>query len=241
MPGTSKGIKASRSRRPLPASSTQAELLEIYHRLYARFGPQHWWPAEHPFEVIIGAVLTQNTSWKNVEKAISRLREKDFLNPKALHQISEKDLSSLIRSSGYFNIKARRIKALIEFIFNAYSGSLDAMFSEQRAVLRERLLSVKGIGPETADSILLYAGGFPVFVVDAYTRRIFSRHDHIDYSDDYRKIQNYFMERLPERTDIYNEYHALIVKTGKLFCKKVAVCSTCPLNDLFDNKPEPNI
>lgn len=188
---------------------------------------------------MIGAILTQNTSWKNVEKAISKLKEKDLLHPEALHRLPEKTLSSMIRSSGYFNVKARRIKALMAFIFKEYGGSVDALLSEKWEVLREGLLSVNGIGPETADSILLYAGNAPVFVIDTYTRRIFERHNHIDPADDYRKIQDYFMEGLRDRTDLYNEYHALIVMTAKLFCKKVPACSACPLNDLLEDKPGP--
>ncbi|HIE65325.1 MAG TPA: endonuclease III domain-containing protein [Nitrospiria bacterium] len=218
------------------SSSKRREILEIYKRLYAHFGPQYWWPAETPFEVMIGAILTQNTSWKNVEKALSKLKEKDLLHSEALHRLPEKTLALLIRSSGYFNLKARRIKALMAFIFEKYGGSIDRMLSEKWEVLRDGLLSVKGIGPETADSILLYAGNAPIFVIDAYTRRIFERHSHIAPGDDYHKIQDYFMKELRDRTDLYNEYHALIVMTGKFFCKKVAACSACPLNGLLEDK-----
>jgi len=225
------------SPHKIPSSKRQ-EILEIYTQLYTHFGPQHWWPAETPFEVMIGAILTQNTSWTNVEKAISRLKESDLLRPEALYRLPEKTLAPLIRSSGYFNLKARRIKALMALIFEEYGGSVDMLLSEQWEVLRERLLSVKGIGPETADSILLYAGNAPVFVVDAYTRRIFERHRHIAPGDDYHKIQDYFMEGLRDRTELYNEYHALIVMTGKFFCKKVAACSTCPLNGLLEDQVE---
>ncbi|MFQ5580884.1 MAG: endonuclease III domain-containing protein [Nitrospiria bacterium] len=223
------------SSQKTPFSKKQ-EILEIYDRLAAHFGPQHWWPADTPFEVMIGAILTQNTSWKNVEKAISRLKEEDLLHPAALYHLPEKTLSLLVRSSGYFKIKAKRIKALTTFIFEEYGGSLDTMFSEKWEVLRQKLLSVRGIGPETADAILLYAGNAPVFVIDAYTRRIFERHNHIDPADDYHKVQNYIMEGLGDKTELYNEYHALIVVTGKFFCKKTAVCPACPLNDLFEDK-----
>jgi endonuclease-3 related protein len=235
---TAPAMKGSKSLLPPQndPSSKKQEILEIYDRLTTHFGPQHWWPAETPFEVMIGAILTQNTSWKNVEKAISKLKEKDLLHPKALYHLPEKTLSSLIRSSGYFNVKTRRIKALMALIFEEFGGSVKAMLSEKWEVLRQKLLSVNGIGPETADAILLYAGNAPVFVIDAYTRRIFERHRHIAPDTDYHTVQDYFMEGLQDRTDLYNEYHALIVKTAKHFCKKIPACSACPLNDLLDNK-----
>ncbi len=225
---------------PRKTSSKRHEIVEIYDRLYTHFGPQHWWPAETPFEVMVGAILTQNTSWKNVEKTLSQLKEKDLLHPDALYHIPEKKLSSLIRSSGYFNVKARRIKALMAFIFEGYGGSVDDMLSEKWEALREKLLSVRGIGPETADAILLYAGKAPVFVIDTYTRRLFERHSHIDPADNYQKLQKYLMEGLRGRTDLYNEYHALIVMTGKQFCKKTPDCTDCPLNDLLENKAVSN-
>ena len=216
-----------------PVSSIEASgILEIYHRLYAHFGPQAWWPAETRFEVIIGAILTQNTAWTNVEKAISNLRESDLLLLEALHNCPEKDLASMIRSSGYFNQKARRLKRMTIFIFQNYEGSLDRMFVENSTVLRKALLSVNGLGPETVDSILLYAGEIPIFVIDAYTRRIFSRHHLIEEKASYKQIQDRFMEALPGRVAMFNEYHALIVKTAKIYCKKQPDCAKCPLRSL---------
>ena len=207
---------------------------EIYQRLFSHFGPQHWWPAESHFEMIVGAILTQNTSWKNVEKALRPLKARHLLTPFALHEISEEELGCLIRPCGFFNIKARRLKAMAHFIVTQYGGSLERMFSEKTDLLRKQLLGIKGVGPETADSILLYAGGVPVFVVDAYTYRVFSRHGLISEEATYSEIQDYFMRQLPPDTQLYNEYHALIVNTGKFFCKAIPDCAHCPLGDLMD-------
>ncbi len=215
-----------------PHASEVPPVLDIYRRLYAAFGPQHWWPAASPFEVIVGAVLTQNTAWKNVERAIRHLRENGALTLEALYRIPEKNLARLIRSSGYFNLKAQRLKAVVTFIFQSYDGKLEKMFSKDRTSLRKELLSIKGLGPETVDSILLYAGALPIFVVDAYTRRIFSRHQLIEAGASYQAVQEYFMSQLPHKTQLFNEYHALIVKAAKDFCKKKPNCSKCPLNTL---------
>lgn len=205
-------------------------LLEIYHKLFDHFGPQHWWPAESPFEVIVGAVLTQNTAWINVEKAIDQLRAADLLRPETLQSVSEKRLAFLIRPSGFFNLKARRLKTVTDFIFNEYDGSLDRMFSESALQLREKLLAVKGLGPETVDSILLYAGEMSFFVIDAYTRRIFSRHQWLDAKASYETLQDYFMSGQALHAQTFNEYHALIVITAKRYCKKQANCHECPLS-----------
>lgn len=204
-------------------------LLRIYHSLYRHFGPQHWWPGETPFEVIIGAILTQNTSWKNVEKAIISLKSSGLFTPKGLYNTRVDILARLIKASGYFNIKARRLKNFLTFLFNDYRGDLDAMLKEDGLILRERLLKVNGLGPETVDSILLYAAGYPVFVVDAYTKRIFSRHGFITLNATYHQVQTLFMEGLPKDPDLYNEYHALTVRVGKDLCKKTPLCSSCPL------------
>jgi endonuclease-3 related protein len=205
-------------------------LMKTYRALYRAFGPQHWWPGETPFEVMVGAVLTQNTAWRNVEKAIANLKRNGPLTPSNLHRLSERRLAVLIRPSGYFNVKAKRLRHLLEFIQTAYGGSLKRMFAEDSADLRRNLLEVNGIGPETADSILLYAGGKPVFVVDAYTKRIFGRHEYFGIDADYPHVQRFFMENLPRNTRLYNEYHALIVKLGKDYCKKTRpACATCPL------------
>ncbi len=208
-------------------------LLGIYKRLFDHFGPQSWWPADDAFEVIVGAILTQNTAWRNVEKAIYNLKEEGLLNPSGLHGLSLEQLASLIRPSGFYNVKANRLKAFLDLLFNDYKGDLDIMFSEEGSRLRERLLGVKGIGEETADSMLLYAGGVPIFVVDSYTKRILFMHKIISSASDYREVQQIFMKWLPHDPQLFNEYHALIVKVGKDFCKKKPLCERCPLSYLF--------
>lgn len=207
-------------------------LRRIYNLLYSSFGPRRWWPADTPFEVIIGAILTQNTAWTNVTRAINNLKENKLLTPKKLHEINKERLAMLIRPAGYFNIKSSRIKHFMNFLFSEYGGSLKRMFKEDTKKLREKLLSVKGIGPETADSILLYAGEKPVFVVDAYTKRLLSRHGLLNGGMDYDEIQAYFMAHLPEDARLYNEFHALIVQTGKEFCRPKPICPKCPLRDI---------
>ncbi len=204
-------------------------LREIYRRLYASFGPQHWWPALTPFEVIVGAILTQNTSWKNVEKAIKNLKAAKLLSPAALKKVNIKRLAGLIRPSGYYNQKAKKLKNFIYFLYRHYQGSLKKMFQEELHKLREELMQVNGIGPETADSILLYAAGYPVFVVDTYTKRIFSRHKIIAENSDYSKVQEIFMKNLKPDTKLFNEYHALLVKLGKDICRTKPNCVICPL------------
>jgi len=203
--------------------------LELYNRLLSHFGPQEWWPADTPFEVVIGAILTQNTSWTNVERAIANLKEEEVLNAEALHEIPERRLAVLLRPAGYFNVKARRTKAFMSFLHEAYGGSLDAMFRQPLPRLRGQLLDIHGIGPETADSILLYAGRYPVFVIDAYSTRIFTRHDLIDGRVGYREIQSRVMSHIPPDVEVYQEYHALLVRLGKIHCKRTPECSGCPL------------
>jgi endonuclease-3 related protein len=209
-------------------------LQEVYCRLLDAFGPQKWWPGDTQFEVLVGAILVQNTSWQNVERAIHNLREADLLEPKALYELPEEELEDLIRPAGYYRIKAGRLRALLKFVVERYGGSPEAMFRRPLAELRDELLGVHGVGQETADSILLYAGGMPTFVVDAYTYRIFSRHGWIDLESDYRHIQEYFHDNLPADAPMYNEYHALIVNLGKHFCKKgKAMCDACPLRPML--------
>lgn len=215
-------------------------LEEIYARLFEAFGPQHWWPADTPFEVIIGAILTQNTAWTNVEKAIKNLKKHNLLNPLALKRASQKRLADLIRPAGYYNQKAKKIKNFINFFFENYGGSLKRMFSEDLLTLRARLLEVNGIGPETADSVLLYAGDKPVFVVDAYTRRILSRHNLIKPSATYTEIQNYFMDNLEIKAGLFNEFHALLVRLGKEICRSEAKCAICPLTSMPREGLEPS-
>lgn len=207
------------------------ELLAFYQLLYDHFGPQNWWPADCPFEVIIGAILTQNTAWRNVEKALNNLRKANLLHPEKMHAIAEPDLAEMIRPSGYYRIKAARLKNFLSFLFENYHGSLDKMFGGQLTGLRKKLLKVKGVGPETADSILLYAGEKPVFVVDAYTKRIFSRHNFFSSKADYHEIQAFFTDHLPRKVELFNEYHALIVQVGHFFCKRTPACEECPLQD----------
>lgn len=205
-------------------------LLDIYGRLSRHFGPQKWWPADTKFEIIIGAILTQNTAWSNVERAIKNLKKEKVLSPEKLYRFKTSSLSRLIRPSGYYNVKAKRIKSFLEFLFKDYKGSLKKMFNEDLPVLRQKLLAVNGIGPETADSILLYAAGKPVFVVDAYTKRIFSRHGFVRPDSQYHHVQRLFSENLKADAGLFNEYHALIVELGKNICKKTKPrCEQCPV------------
>ncbi len=206
------------------------KIADIYQKLYRSFGPQSWWPGETPFEVIVGAILTQNTNWQNVAKAIDNLKKAKVLTTRKLHSLPIDKLAQLIRPSGYFNIKAKRLKEFLNFLFNNYGGNLKKMFSRPLEDLRKEILSVRGIGPETADSILLYAAGLPIFVVDAYTKRIFSRKKLFAEDTDYHKVQKIFMENLKKDVQLYNEYHALIVRLGKDFCKKTKPkCEICPI------------
>ncbi len=213
-------------------SSKGKKLLEIYEVLYGTFGPRHWWPGDSPFEVIVGAILTQNTAWVNVSRAISQLKGKNLMTPQAIYKLDEHLLTDLIRPAGYYNLKASRLRNFMGFLFKQYSGDLEKMFSEKMDILREKLLAVKGIGRETADSILLYAGGFPSFVVDAYTKRILSRHLMVSEDADYEEIRSLFMDNLPNDTRLFNEYHALLVHLGKTFCKKNPRCEECPIKGL---------
>lgn len=208
----------------------KVKLKSTYKKLYAYFGAQHWWPGETSFEVIVGAILTQNTNWANVEKAIANLKKYNALGPKKIKTMPPKKLASLIRPAGYYNIKAGRLKEFIEFLFRYYNADLKKMSSKDTAALRAELLGVKGIGPETADSILLYALNKPSFVVDAYTKRILSRHGLVKESASYEEVQNLFMKNLEKEVKLFNEYHALLVRLGKDFCRKNNPrCSLCPL------------
>jgi endonuclease-3 related protein len=208
--------------------------MELYRALYQTYGPQHWWPGDTPFEVMAGAVLTQNTAWGNVEKAIGNLKQQHLLSPPRLNSVTSKRLATLIRPCGYFNVKAQRLKNLLILIQNHYGGSLKRMFADDPEKLRARLLGVNGIGPETADSILLYAAKRPFFVVDTYTKRVMGRHGFISNDADYHEVQRLFTENLPKDTLLYNEFHALIVKVGKDRCrKKNPLCSECPLESLL--------
>lgn len=220
-------------RRALKHKRLNRSLLKIYDLLYAKFGPRYWWPGDTKIEVIIGAILTQNTAWRNVEKAIRNLKKEKMLRSSRLFDISEKKLAALIRPSGYYNVKAERIKIFLKFLNVCYNGSIGRMFKTDLYQLRKELLALKGIGQETADSILLYAGGKPVFVVDAYTKRVLLRHGFIGQKADYKEIQSLFMNNLPEDTGLFNEFHALIVELGKSICKtKKPLCNICPIRSM---------
>lgn len=212
--------------------TTRDRLLEIYNLLLESFGPQHWWPGETPFEIMIGAILTQNTNWTNVEKAIANLRDAGRLEPAGLSALDAAELETLIRPAGYFRLKAKRLKNFIAWLFDDYGGDLAAMEPVDTTRLREELLSISGIGPETADSILLYALNRPVFVVDTYTARVAVRHGLIEPDIDYEQLQDLFESNLEPDVALYNEYHALLVRVGKHFCKPKPNCPPCPLAPL---------
>jgi endonuclease III related protein len=207
-----------------------SKLLEAYERMLAAFGPQKWWPGESPFEIMVGAVLVQNTAWRNVERAIDNLREANVMQPHALYALPPVELAELIRPAGYYQVKAKRLRHMLKFVVEEFDGSLEAMFRTDLTTLREQLLAIHGIGPETADAILLYAGGMPTFVVDTYTHRILARHGWIEYEAGYHDIKEHFETALPADRTLYNEYHALLVRAGKDFCKRSGPkCESCPL------------
>jgi endonuclease-3 related protein len=208
-------------------------LNEIYELLLEAYGPQHWWPAESPLEVLVGAVLTQNTNWQGVEKAMASLKLHNLLNPHRLQAIPTEDLARLIKPAGYYNLKARRLKNLIAFVTEAYSGDLETMGQAETGHLRKELLAVNGVGPETADSILLYALEKPVFVVDTYTYRVTNRHGLVSEEVSYDELQELFTQHLPLEVKLFNEYHALLVRVGKLHCQPKPRCQGCPLEALL--------
>ena len=218
------------NKQNLPLKNLKKRLSLLYERLFTHFGPQHWWPGNTPFEVAIGAILTQNTNWQNVERAINNLKSARALSAEAIRRMPEEELAELVRPSGYFRQKAGRLKIFVDFLYNHYSGGIAAMKKDELGLLREKLLSVKGIGPETADSIILYAVEKPVFVVDAYTRRVLLRHGLInEQKSGYHEIQDLFHENLQADKRMYNEYHALFVRVCKEFCRKKPLCDGCPL------------
>ncbi|MDD2706649.1 MAG: endonuclease III domain-containing protein [Verrucomicrobiae bacterium] len=221
-----------------------SHLRSAFKLLLKRFGPQRWWPAETPFEVCIGAILTQNTAWTNVEKAIANLKSAHALHPKVLLSLPDPTLAQLIRPSGYFNLKARRLKAFVRFFVENHGASIKQMAHQDTDILRQQLLGVYGIGKETADSILLYSLDKPIFIIDAYTRRVFERHGWIRGEEDYDTIREMveaaWHKFSPEqqRKD-FNEFHALIVALGKDFChKKNPVCCKCPLQRMLPKKKD---
>ena len=219
------------------STSTGKTLRAFYNAMFKAFGPQRWWPAKTPTEVVIGAILTQNTAWNNVVRAINNLREAGLLDLPRLHKTDPAVLAELIRPSGTYKVKARRLKTFLDWLDERYDCDLDRMFATPLHALREELLGVSGIGRETADAILLYAGNLPTFVVDAYTARILYRHRLIDDSADYDEIKDLFESNLPADVPLFNEYHALLVQVGKLHCRPRARCEGCPL-DPFEHEVE---
>ena len=208
------------------------QLTEVYRLLLDRYGPQRWWPADDPFEVIVGAILTQSAAWGNVEKAMLNLKQAGALTPVSLRKLPLDKLAELIYPSGYYNAKALKIKSFVEHLGDAHQDSLEKLFSLDIASLRRELLNIHGIGPETADSIILYAARKPIFVIDAYTRRILSRLRLSPPRDDYSAFQKLFMQNLPADEKLFNEYHALLVRHGKEVCKKAPLCAQCCLRGI---------
>lgn len=211
-------------------------LVKIYDKLLEAFGPQHWWPADDDFEIIVGAILTQSVSWKNVEKAIDNLKAEGLLSLDAVLAVDKDKLAALIKSTMYYNQKALKLKNFCRYIKQNYGGDIYSLFEKSIPNMRAELLSIKGIGPETADSIILYAAEKPIFVVDAYTRRIFSRLGFLPDDVKYSQMQDFFMSNLPSDVNLFNEYHALIVRLGKDYCKnKKPLCNECPVKNHCSN------
>ncbi len=208
-------------------------LVALYERLFSHYGAQFWWPGETPFEVMVGAILTQNTNWNNVEKAIANLKNHDSLSPIILHRMPAEVLAEKIRPAGYFNVKARRLKNFLNWLVDKYQANMDYLKNMPLATLRKELLSINGIGPETADSILLYALEMPTFVIDVYTWRILYRHGYINVKSSYDDMKTFCEKQLPCDVKIYNEFHALLVNVGKDYCKPRPRCDKCPLNDFY--------
>jgi endonuclease III related protein len=232
-------LRHPRRKPPSGPPAAQPVLHQFFDAMFAAHGPQHWWPAKSRFEVIVGAILTQNTAWTNVEQAMASLRKERLLTVDALEHVSLPELARLIRPSGYFRQKARKLKEFVRFLISQHNGSLTKMFQTPTSILRQQLLAVHGIGPETADSILLYAGDHPVFVVDAYTRRILQRHGMADGKESYADLRALFEKSLPANSQLFNEFHALIVHTGKHFCRsKAPACSSCSLSRYLAQIPE---
>ena len=213
------------------ASTSRQQLLAFYDTLLAHFGPQNWWPGDTPFEVMVGAILTQNTNWKNVAKAIANLKQADLLDPHRLLGLDHEHLAALIKPAGYFNIKAQRLRNFLTWFIDRFDGCVESTQTLDTDSLRAELLSVKGIGPETADSILLYGFEKLIFVVDTYTCRILWRHHLLDEDMDYDYVQEMFADALPAELQLYNEYHALLVALGKTYCRPRPKCTTCPLRE----------
>lgn len=209
-------------------------LQELYQLLFDRFGPQGWWPGDTPFEVALGAILTQNTNWQNVSRVLAALKAEGYLDAVLLGQLPEAELANRFRPAGYYNLKARRVKNFLDFFAARFESSMENMALEELDNLRAELLGLHGIGPETADSILLYALHKPTFVVDAYTFRILSRHGLVTEPCGYEELRQFFMDRLPVEVPLYQEFHALLVRLAKEFCRPQPQCAGCPLEDWPD-------
>lgn len=217
-----------------------SNLMVIYQRLLNDYGTHDWWPAQTPFEVVIGAILTQNTNWKNVEQALNNLRRAEALNPETIRQLSTPKLERLIRPSGFFRQKSERLKLFCQHLKERHQDRLDLWLKQDFDQVRNELLDLKGIGPETADSIMLYAGQRLTFVVDAYTNRVFTRLGLLKGKEKYAEVRKMFMREVEPDVKIYNEYHALIVNHCKEHCRKKPLCQDCPLFDMckFEQKSE---
>lgn len=227
-------------KRTKPIPDRQAsELRRAYKLMRAHFGHQRWWPGETPFEVCVGAILTQNTNWTNVERAITNLKSAGVLDARRMFALPEAELAQIIRPAGYFNVKARRLRSFLRVLVEEYGGDLKQLFAGDTPTVRARLLAIHGIGPETADSLLLYAGGHHSFVVDAYTKRIFSRHDWCSEEADYDTVKSLCESALDEksnsdRLDYWQDYHAQLVMVGKEYCRpRNPRCADCPLQPLL--------
>lgn len=216
-----------------PSGMSRKTLEQIFRRLEKRYGPTHWWPGDSPFEIAVGAILTQNTAWGNVERAITNLKCAGLLGPAAIARCPEPSLHEALRPSGYFRIKTRRLRAFCEFLLQRYGGDMARLAARPLDELRPELLAVEGIGPETADDILLYACDKPVFVVDAYTRRILSRHGLCSPQERYETLQALFERSLPADVRLFKEYHGLLVYTGKDYCRRRPRCEECPLRPML--------
>lgn len=216
---------------------TRTEALrEAYRLLESHFGPTGWWPGETPFEIAVGAILTQNTAWTNVERAIANLKAAQTLSPEAILAAANESLHGLLRPAGYFRVKAKRLRAFCTFLVEKHGGEVAPLAGLPRDVLRAELLAVNGIGPETADDIILYACEQPIFVVDAYTRRIAARHGWCKPSASYHDLQALFAGAIPEDLEVYKEYHAFIVYAGKHYCRRTPKCAECPLAPLLPKR-----
>ena len=206
---------------------------QVYQQLLKSLGPQGWWPGDSPFEIMVGAVLVQNTAWKNVERAITNLKQAQVLTPRKLYALPTEELAEFIRPAGYFRIKAQRLHHLVKFFVERYRGSIAALRKVDTLELRKELLALNGIGPETADSILLYAVGKPVMVVDTYTHRVFSRHGWVPHGTAYHPLQEHLTSQLSVDALVYNEFHALLVHVGHHYCGPVPRCESCPLREML--------